>query len=792
MPDLPHLPLRRVDYLAPRKKRRGFGSIPPRDFRRHGEEIQNQVQDALQELTRRPPPRGINPALILRVKLAGHVDEDTWRRSGLTLVGKSEEKTLVLFSSDNELRQFREQLETYRLGPQQGRTNAPHAGLFSNIEELGRIQPVDRIGRLFRGTGVVQPEDFLDGTTYTVDLELWHTGNTEDCRNRLAEIRRLVIAEGGLVTDDYVGPSLVLARVKAGGQSIRTLLTLDAVAVVDLPPRVSMRVSQELNVALVDLGAVPQPPQNASGICVLDSGMTPGHPLLSPAIGEATAVPGRLGDPIDEHGHGTMVAGLALYGDVQQCIDQRTFVPQLRLFSARVLNRFNEFDDENLITTQMRGAIEYFRNSYGCRVFNASLGDERTPYNGGKVSPWASILDHLARELDVLIVVSAGNYEHDPMDGQADEHVQGYPAYLFRPPAKVIEPATGCIVLTVGALANSADVPLGAAGTVGFRPIAQPSQPSPFTRSGPGIGGAIKPELCEYGGNLAYDGRLRQLQEAAELSAVSMNREYLDRLFNAGVGTSYAAPRVAHVASRLFGQFPNAQANLVRALLASSAEVPQPARDLLEPLGADAVRQLCGYGLPAHARAANSNPNRVVLYAQDNLPFDMFHIYEVPIPEEIYDGDGERRISVTLAFDPPVRHSRLDYLGTTMSFRLIRGRSLEQVAEAFRQRTTAEPRAERIGSPFDCPMDVRPTEREGGTLQKAVFSMRRAPRGYGDTYYLVVRCQREWALDEHAPQHYGVVVTVEHTAEVNLHARIQARIRIPVRLETIPSAHGLS
>ena len=50
------------------------------------------------------------------------------------------------------------------------------------------------------------------------------------------------------------------------------------------------------------------------------------------------------------------------------------FIPQLRLFSARVLNENNEFDDEDLITTQMRQAIEYFRNTYGCRVFNASLG----------------------------------------------------------------------------------------------------------------------------------------------------------------------------------------------------------------------------------------------------------------------------------------------------------------------------------------------------------------------------------------------------------------------------------
>jgi len=530
---------------------------------------------------------------------------------------------------------------------------------------------------------------------------------------------------------------------------------------------------------------VPPPPNNAEGICILDSGITSGHPLLAPAIGEATAVPALLGSSADDHGHGTMVAGLALYGDVQESLQRRQFLPQLRLYSARVLNRDNKFDDDALITSQMRQAIEYFKNTYNCKVFNVSLGDDRLPFNGGKVSAWASILDHLSRELDVLIVVSAGNYEHEPPDGgNGDHHVQGYPHYLMNNPAKIIEPATGCVVLTIGSLANSADVPVGAGTTVASRPIAQPGQPSPFTRSGPGIGGAIKPELCEYGGNLAYDGYTHRTQTLSEAAMVSLNRECLQRLFRTDSGTSYAAPRVAHIAALLWSGFPEGGTNLIRALLASSATVPEQSRQILEPISQAAVRRLCGYGVPSYARALRSDSNRVILHAQGMLPFDMFHIYEVPIPDEIYSVDGQRRISVTLAFDPPVRHSRLDYLGTKMSFRLIRGKSVNEVAAAFKKRTEEDPQVERIGSPYDCPMDLKPTEREGGTLQKASFTMKRTPEPYGPMYFLVVRCQREWALDVHAPQRYAVVVTIEHQAQVNLYARIQARLQIPIRLRT--------
>ena len=133
----------------------------------------------------------------------------------------------------------------------------------------------------------------------------------------------------------------------------------------------------------------------------------------------------------------------------------------------------------------------------------------------------------------------------------ADAHVQDYPRYLLDDPARIIEPATGAIVLTVGALAHAAAVPPGAAGnSVAFRPIAKVEQPSRFTRCGPGLGGAIKPELCEFGGNRAYDGLMRRVRDIRELGIVSMNRKYVQRLFTTDVGTSFAALRVAHVAAR--------------------------------------------------------------------------------------------------------------------------------------------------------------------------------------------------------------------------------------------------
>jgi hypothetical protein len=69
-----------------------------------------------------------------------------------------------------------------------------------------------------------------------------------------------------------------------------------------------------------------------------------GHPLIAPVLGEADVFPDAQrqfikGGPDDEAGHGTNVAGIAIYGNIEKCIEQRSFDPTAWLFSARVTGR---------------------------------------------------------------------------------------------------------------------------------------------------------------------------------------------------------------------------------------------------------------------------------------------------------------------------------------------------------------------------------------------------------------------------------------------------------------------
>ncbi|WP_126400169.1 S8 family serine peptidase [Blastochloris tepida] len=336
-------------------------------------------------------------------------------------------------------------------------------------------------------------------------------------------------------------------------------------------------------------------------------------------------------------------------------------------------------------------------------------------------------------------------------------------------------------ILTVGSLAHGKGLDPDFDEDVHVQPITSAFEPSPFTRIGPGVGGAVKPDLVDIGGTMVFDSMVARLRVGDDLptaGVLTLYHRFVDRLFTAGSGTSYAAPLVANKAAQILTRFPQASANLVRALLVGAARVPDAAQLKLQPLGGEAARSICGHGLVDVVRAAYSDDHRVVLFAEDELPLDHFAVYHVPVPEPFQNG-GRRTLRVTLAFDPPVRHTRADYAGVGMSFRLIRGCEQALVFEHYRRRTQSEGRQPEIDGRYQCNLEPGPRERERSTLQSASVSFSRDTGVYGDSYYLVVRCEGGWAGSFQASQRFAVVVELAHRPEVQLYERLRARVRLP-------------
>lgn len=783
MAKLPHLTLQRLDRAEDRRKSPAPVSPPVRGSSHgHGEAITTMLNATVAELAAQPKISGIDPELILKVKLATAVQEDDWRRSGLTILAQEPGGILVLFTDDTELKAFRARLGEYQKGAQGEQKQPSYNGLFSSIEDIGSVTADDRIGQRLRADGITDL-DAIDGrAAFTVDVELWDAPSQLDRLVRVQNLVEHIEGLGGEIVSRYVGAAgLIVLRARLRGAVLKSILELSAVARVDLRPVPDLGERDPPVVTLANTPEPAAPSGDAPIIGVIDSGSTE-HPLLAPSLIESIAVPDTLGTA-DIWGHGTKVAGIAAFGDVRECIDTQTFSSPVRIISVKVVNDQGQFDDTATIPEQMDGAIRAL-HLRGCRIVNIALGDmHRVPYDGGRVSQWAATLDALARELDVIIIVSAGNSAgggRAPWGAQAELITQNYPTYLVSPENRIIDPATAAIALTIGSIAHANGLPPEHGAEL--RAVAPMKGPTPITRSGPGANDAIKPDLADFGGTCLFDGMIPRVATGdhyASAGMLTLRPDYLQGLLTSATGTSMAVPRVAYKAALLLRATPNASANLIRALLALSADIPHEAIQCLAALGDKAPRNCLGYGVPDVARALDSEERRVVLVADhQELATDQFALFRIPLPKDFQTTNGERHIRVSLAFDPPVRHTRLEYLGIRVNYHLLRGVSSEKIFEFFRHRTKDEPRFEDLAGTAKCPLlpsrDVRGTS----TLQASRMTMKRNIDRYGDDYYLAVFAEQRWAGEEITHQRFAVAVELEHEASINIHQQLRARVRV--------------
>jgi hypothetical protein len=715
---------------------------------------------------------GFDDRRLIKLELSTPLDPAEFQKISREIeIVSQEDKTVVLaFATDAALSAFEARLTTLA----EGRTPTYRHLLFA-LKGFDRWTEEDRQGWALRQEGWPAQSPF------TLDVELWPVSNAPE-RDRSWQAFEAWLRGQQIGKLDAVKQAhLMLYRVRVNREQAQLLLRHRDVRLVDLPPRHGLAISV-LQTDIQNLPPVPAPPANAPGIVVLDSGLATGHPLLAPAVGDAQSFLPDLG-PDDQHGHGTLVAGIGLYGDVEEVLRTGEFSPKLRLFSGRILDASNA-SDEKLIENQVEEAVRYFHREYGCRVFNLSYGDRRKPYLGRHVRGLAVTLDTIARELSVLFVVPTGNFDGTdaiPEDWRAD-----YPRYLLEPEAALLDPAPALNALTVGSLARW-DATFNAQryrDDPAEQPIARLDQPSPFTRSGPSVGQAIKPELLAYGGNWAVNvGVANQWILTQGLGELSTCKEFATgRLLAEEAGTSFAAPQAAHLAGRILAEHPEADHNLLRALLVVHARWPEPCEALF-PDKAERLR-LCGYGKVDEAALERSNEQEVTLIADDSIPDRHHHFYEIPLPESFLEGrQRTREITVALAHTPAVRTTRVSYKSCDMEFRLVWAEDLARVTRMFNAATSRE-EYQRLSEANGARVGSR--NRGAGTVQADLWTMRRpaAQRHAQKLFVVVTRIDESWGRDltlTEEPYALAVVLRDRENAEARLYTQLQARLRARVQ-----------
>lgn len=773
-----HLLLAQPVRLDSRRAGTGFGERPHRLPGRHGKKLNDELDQAITAMRPARTIEGVDPAYVFKIRATGPLQDSALRSSGLQFLGDTKEWTYFVLAPGDDPAELRKHLGEYGAAGDRA-AEAPGRTFFDSIEEFLPYGHEDR-----RGPGIpAEGEDFDE--PMAVDVVVWPSPDAQTARARVNDVR-LVIAQSGtaavLTADERARFMVVRARVDQA--VLDDLLDLPVVEHIRIPPAPRLEPSTWRNVTIDEL---PEPRVELVAPMGLIDDEVMDHPLLPAAV-----LASRTGVPADHpwlppSDHGTLVAGLYAYGDIEDALAGASeWLAYGPIHAVRVLEPDPRMPDRTRFPTAepahlvIEKAIRHLHSEHNVRVFNLSVTDDIS-YSGPHVSVWTERLDELARELNAVMVVAAGNQRPDDLPPQTDL-LGAYPSYLLADGARVAEPANAANVIAVGSIAH-ADAPQTLDGTSrpGDRAIAKPGQPSPFTRSGPGAADAIKPDLMERGGNWVLDDTDRLRDPDYGVSIISLVRRD-PRLFGVANGTSFAAPRVARLAARILHRYPDASANLVRALLgAAAAPIENPAA-----FDAKELRRIAGHGRPRTHRALDSAGPRVAMTFAGAIAADTVVIQPVAIPDEFTRGGSSRSITVALAFDPEVRRTRREYLAGRMSFDLVRNMSIDDIKATW----VKQPDDKNLR--LDLPDDRRRPKLEPGmqdsqdsTLQVRTLRRKRLDPDDGDTYYVVVR-HTSSAWTEGGEQRYALVVVLEdeERQSIDLYASLTARVPVRVRVRS--------
>ncbi len=778
MPDYEHLRIEREPLENNRRTRRVvLPSANRGDIAGHAGSLERSLAQAMTNARRQVTSR---PGFILKLKYTGHLDVSHLERHGVEFISHEEKEICIVFTTEEGLAVFENQIK--RLGLED--EELTYKQILEAIDGIENWTEEDRKSWIINKRGLPEEEE------YQLDIELWpiavahHPDRLALCQSFENWLDNNEIERIDKINLD----SLLMYRVKANAQISKLLLNHSDIRLVDLTPSTGIEYKQ-LDCDINDLPAqIQSPPEGAAKVCILDSGINTNHPLLAPAIAESAGFLGGDDDVFDLDGHGTAVAGVALYGDVEACNELNLWQPEIYLLNGKILNDDCEYDEGTIEKTLVE-AVTFFVEEHQCRIFNLSIGNANAPYDQKHIRGVAYILDKLARDLNVLFIISAGNFNGAenpavPANCWRDE----YPGYLGDPASVIIDPATSMNSITVGSLAkHNATFDHQRYPQISQLSPATENQPSPFTRHGPSVKGAIKPELISIGGNLASPTGNTSNITTRGLGVLTCNANFVGHTVLREIsGTSFSAPYVSHLAGRLLNSYPRASANLLRAMLINHAHMPTEVETTFsdeykaaykEQNKTDIVRDVAGYGRVEESELFRSTEHAVVLMAEDGIENDMHHFYELPFPKEFLRSNrAAREVRVTLAYTPAVRTTRLDYLATKIHYRLVKGASLEEVQRHFNQQTQRE--TETRNDDATSNRDISAELRSKGTVQSSVWRKRQFSPN--EKWFVVVtRQDKEWGSNFSSElEEYALVVTVtdRENEEAELYTKISQHI----------------
>lgn len=371
---------------------------------------------------------------------------------------------------------------------------------------------------------------------------------------------------------------------------------------------------------------------------ILDTGVNNEHLLLKGSLpGERRLdVIGTDGRDRWANGHGTLMAGLALFGDLSQLTNRLDDVvinhdlTSIKMVPGRG-EPVNERDMYGVITEDALLAAEATGASITCM---AVTSEEEEPRNG-QPSSWSAAIDKVLYYggKNRLLFVSAGNV--------CETSDNNYP--FFNEMASLLDPAQSWNAITVGAytercvLGNQKDAE---AHTL----LATVGGLSPYSRTSMKWSNKsmIKPDIVMEGGNAFVDDSF--LMSHDDCALVTTGAQSLYRSFVTINATSASTALAARLAAQIKTENTSLSMLSIRALIVHAAswtnEMHRQSRGSL-----DWLLKCCGYGVPDETRSLNSSQHRVTFITEQRIePYvkgdsgrklGRMHLIELPWPKDL-------------------------------------------------------------------------------------------------------------------------------------------------------------
>ena len=545
-------------------------------------------------------------------------------------------------------------------------------------------------------------------------------------------------------------------------------------------------------------------------VCLLDSGVNRGHPLLSQAM---TSDDLHTVEPVwgkeDECNHGTGLAGIAIYGDLTNALESELPIQIDHLLESVKLTReqganagSNEFHANLFAEAVSRPEITAPQRP---RVFSSAV--TATDYRDrGRPSSWSSMVDLLAADADGgglfprLIVQAAGNTK---------EHVAWitYPASLST--NLIHDPGQAWNALTVGAFTEKVDTE-----DASVEPVAPFGGPSPFTTTSAAWDRIwpLKPDVVFEGGNVGKDA----LGAAGmpSLNLLTTHFKPTEKLFTTTNATSAASALCARMAAQLMSAYPQLRPETIRALIVHSAEWTDAMREMYLPTDKPHTKndytnliRHCGWGVPDLESALWSVANSLTLIVEDNVhPYkkdgstiktrDM-NLHALPWPKDELEALGETPVQmrVTLSYfiepNPSARGSASKYHYPSHRLRFDVRHHLES-EEDFLARINAAAALEednQHANPKDPDWRLGERQRYRGSLHQDIWegsAVGLASRGFLAVYPSMGWWRTRQKLERYNhPAHYTLIVSIRTPeTDIDLYSAVAAKIQTPVVIAT--------